>query len=64
MTYDIEKLKSKLAVLNENRLQREKNLQDLEAQKQNESANLLALRGAILLIEEMLKEIEPPASTE
>jgi hypothetical protein len=63
MNYDTEKLKSKLAVLNENRLQREKNLQDLEVQKQNESANLLALRGAILLVEEMLKELEP-ASTE
>lgn len=59
MNYDTEKLKTKLAALTERRAEAEKALQQLEAQRQNGIANLNALTGAILIVEEMLKELDP-----
>lgn len=64
MNYDTEKLKAKLATLTERRSQVEKALQELEVNRQNNIATLNAITGAILVIEEMLKEIEPPAPKE
>lgn len=64
MNYDTEKLKAKLATLTERRSQVEKALQELEVNRQNNIATLNAITGAVLVIEEMLKEIEPPAPKE
>jgi hypothetical protein len=64
MTYDTDKLKVKLADLTERRSQTEKALQEMETKRQNGFATLNAITGAILVIEEMLKDIEPPVPKE